>query len=220
MTIKSNLTGQTFTRLTALKEAEPYVSPNTGRKSRKYLCQCSCGNQTTVKVSHLKNSAIKSCGCLRDETASKKWYKHGHTTNKQTSNTYYSWKAMKSRCDNHNDKQYKYYGGRGITYETRWSKFENFLADMGEAPQGLTIERIDVNSDYCKPNCVWTTDKQQANNTRRNVFITFNRKTQTIAQWADELNMKYVTVQARLKRGWDITEAFTTPVGVKRNKAV
>jgi len=219
MTNKCNLTGQTFTRLTVIKEAEPYINPNTGKKAKKYLCQCSCGNQTTVRASHLKNCSIKSCGCLRDETASKKWYKHGHTTNKQTSNTYYSWTAMKSRCDSRTDRQYKYYGGRGIAYNPKWSKFENFLADMGEAPQGLTIERVNVNGSYCKENCVWATDKQQANNTRRNVFITYQGKTQTIAQWADELGIKYVTLQARLQRGWTVEEALTIPVGIRRNKA-
>lgn len=80
--------------------------------------------------------------------------------------TYVSWECMKQRCNNQNNKAYQNYGGRGITYETRWEEYDSFLEDMGERPLGTTLDRIDVDGDYCKSNCRWTTRKEQQHNLR------------------------------------------------------
>jgi len=120
---------------------------------------------------------------------------------------------MKSRCVNRNDPAYYKYGGRGITICERWLKFEDFLTDMGDRPEGLSLDRIDNNGNYEPGNCRWATRKEQANNRRNSLKITFNHKTQTLAQWSQELNIKFTTLWARInKHKWSVEKAFTTPV--------
>lgn len=111
---------------------------------------------------------------------------------------------MISRCTNPNVKCFSNYGGRGIKICNEWEKFENFLADMGERPEGKTIERIENDKGYYKENCRWATKKEQANNKRNNVPFTFNGKTQNAAQWEAELGLKKSYLSNRLYRGQSI----------------
>ena len=116
---------------------------------------------------------------------------------------------MRQRCVNPNHKSYKYYGGRGIKVCDRWlESFESFLADMGEAPKGMSIERNDVGGNYEPSNCRWATMEDQSNNRRTNRFITHEGRTQTIAQWAEEIGMSRQALRYRLDNGWSIKEAF------------
>ncbi len=108
-------------------------------------------------------------------------YSHGHRTREYTSPTYHSWRAMKRRCNQESNKDFKYYGGRGITYTDDWEKFEGFLKDMGERPEDKTLDRIDNNKSYSKENCKWSTLKEQIANRReqthfKNQFGTFPRR--------------------------------------------
>jgi hypothetical protein len=141
-----------------------------------WKCKCDCGNIGYIKNSHLKNNFSKSCGCLQKE----KITKHGMRYTK----FYKHWEGMKSRCNNLNCKSYKNYGGRGIIYDSKWKKFENFKEDMyfkyvyykkiyGE--NHLSLEREDVNGNYNFKNCIFIPLKDQAKN-RRNSFknLTFN----------------------------------------------
>src|SRR5690606_2812880 len=106
----------------------------------------------------LRTGKTKSCGCLRIETNISKGTTHGHSGTR----TYQAWLNMKSRCSNKKNISYENYGGRGISICDRWlNSFENFLEDMGECPDNLTLERMDVNGNYEPNNCIWEDYSQQ-----------------------------------------------------------
>ena len=115
--------------------------------------------------------------------------------------TFSKWSGMKTRCTNKNEPCYKYYGGRGISFCERWNLYDNFLADMGEAPEKMTLERIDSNKDYGPDNCRWASMKEQANNKSNNVFVTYNGETKTVAQWSDITGIKQATIAHRVRKG-------------------
>lgn len=140
--------------------------------------------------------------------------KHGHNRKSKTSPTYYSWVCMKTRCGNPNSDSYKWYGAKGITVCDRWKdSFTNFLVDMGERPKGMTLDRIDTNGNYEPSNCRWETEKVQHNNKNSNHLITYQGKTQSVSQWAEELNINVETLFTRIhKLNWSVEKAFTTPV--------
>jgi hypothetical protein len=125
---------------------------------------CDCGTQKKVLASSLVNGSSLSCGCLHREKFRNR-PRHGHSVG-GASPTFVSWQAMRARCSNPKHHNFKNYGGRGIKVCERWMKFENFLADMGERPSGLTIERKDNDGDYTPTNCVWATPAQQMRNRR------------------------------------------------------
>jgi hypothetical protein len=137
--------------------------------------------------------------------------KHGHTTKKTQSPTYVSYQNMISRCHRENHPKYPSYGEKGITVCERWREsFENFLSDMGERPDGMTIDRIDGRLGYSKENCRWATSETQQANIRTNVNITFQGRTQNISAWASELGLDASNLAWRLRNGWPVEQALTT----------
>jgi len=133
-----------------------------------------------------------------------------HGRGQDSSGAYNVWMLMRSRCLNKNKRDYPRYGGRGITVCERWNSFENFLADMGEQPAGMQIDRIDNNGAYSPGNCRWATPKQQARNRRSTIMVTLNGRTQPLIDWCDEFGARYDRVYQRIyKLGWDIERALT-----------
>ena len=124
--------------------------------------------------------------------------------------TFNCWQNMKQRCDNPNNTMYKYYGARGIAYSEEFFTYEGFYAAVGKRPsEQYSLDRIDVNGNYCRENCRWATDMQQANNTTRNIVLTYNNKTQTAVEWSRELGVDEKMIYSRLKLGWSTERALT-----------
>lgn len=123
--------------------------------------------------------------------------------------TYRSWLGMIRRCNNINHSEYHNYGGRGISICKRWGTFKNFLDDMGERPEGKSLDRYpNKNGGYYKSNCRWATQIEQCRNMRNNVNITHNGKTKCISAWAKEVDVKGGTIRWRIKHGWKVKDAF------------
>lgn len=176
-----------------------------------YLCKCDCGKDKVAAGWLLRRGDIKSCGCYRAEVLKAKSDSQ-RTHGARHTRAYYAWINMRNRCDRPNHKFYGDYGARGIKICDAWQKFENFLADMGQPPEGLTLERKENSLGYDKANCVWATKKVQANNRRSSRFIEFNGQRKTLQQWADETGMKRATIAYRIDKGGMTPEqALTTP---------
>lgn len=137
-------------------------------------------------------------------------FKHGM----RKTRIYRTWSHMKGRCNNPNDKAYKYYGGRGIKVCDRWNDFVNFQEDMGaDYDDSLSIERINVNGDYKKFNCRWIKFSEQSKNRRTNRKITYKGVTKNINDWAKDLGIKRTTLRMRLDRyGYSIDKTFNEKV--------
>ena len=184
------------------------ISPDEGVK-RRWVCRCDCGTTKTVQENHLVAGAIKSCGCLRHRRPAN--WSHG----RHGSPEWRTWINMRDRCYRKGNKAFRYYGKRGIRVCERWKQFANFFADMGEKPSPKhTLERIDVNGDYCPENCIWTDWKSQERNRTNNRLIEYNGETRCLSEWAELLGFEVHTLLSRLDRGgWSIHESFTTPIG-------
>lgn len=198
-----DLTGQKFGRLTVIKKVE-----NNKQGQIKWLCECDCGNSAVVLGGSLKNGATQSCGCLFKEILIKRNSKHKKTNTR----LYRIWSRMKACCYNKNVKGYKNYGGRGIKVCDEWlndfMSFYNWAINNGYK-EDLTIDRIDVNSDYCPNNCRWTTKVEQQRNTTKNIFITYSGETHCLKEWSEILNIDYSKLHKRIHYlNWSIEKAF------------
>lgn len=138
--------------------------------------------------------------------------RHGHAKRGARTPTYQSWKAMRSRCRNSNLREWHRYGGRGIAVCARWEVYENFLEDMGERPDGTSLERLNVDGHYEPTNCAWATRDQQFNNQGRSVKITIRGETKTLGQWSKIYGIGRSTVSARIRDGMTPEAALSNPV--------
>lgn len=206
-----DLTGKSFGRWTVVRLAS---SPPA-----RWLCRCECGNERIVKAQPLKTGDSTSCGCRSSEVRASRMRALNRTHGATDSPTFQSWMRMRHRCSKPNSKDYKRYGGRGIAVCERWALFENFLADMGERPPGMTLDRIDNNGPYSPENCRWATASQQQRNKRNSQRLTYRNETMSVMDWADRVGIPWYRVKSRLRLGWDIEHALFVPYSRGRRRA-
>lgn len=211
--MKKMLTGQRFGRLLVLYD--------TGERKNRYVvwrCRCDCGGEVDVTTNNLASGHTKSCGCYNRERTIETHTIHGMARHGGRHPVYIVWRGMLQRCENPNALEYRNYGGRGIKVCDEWHEFISFR-DWALAhgwQKGLTLDRIDNNAGYSPDNCHWTTRKAQARNRRTNRLVTFNGKTQTIVDWAEEMDISYSVLSSRInKLYWPIECALTEPVKAK-----
>jgi len=192
-TIK-NLIGVKFGSLTVVA----LLKKEDDDKHTKWLCSCDCGNYVELGYYSIINQTRISCGCTKKKNI------------KRDMPEYNAWCGMKARCFNKNHPRYDRYGGRGITVCERWkNSFDNFLEDMGAKPdKSYSLDRIDVNGDYCKENCRWANDKTQANNTTKNIYIEYKGKLKTVSEWAEIYGISAKTITWRYNAGWELDDVF------------
>lgn len=199
--------GQRFSRLVVVRPAA-----RDKRGNARWHCHCDCGGTATVQSGALRNGHTKSCGCLHREKSTK----HGKVGHR----VYEVWNSMRDRCLNANHPSFACYGGRGINVCERWHKIENFVADMGDPPDGMSLDRIDNDGNYEPSNCRWATRKQQSRNTRQNVVLVHRGQTLCVTEWAEIIGVPRETIYTRLRRGWSVARALTKPTHMRDHNAI
>lgn len=182
-----NLIGQRFGRLIVINEA-PKRRTKGGTSVRMWICECDCGKRTILSTGNLTTGNTKSCGCYKKDRNASFFTKHKRTGTK----LYRVWSSMKDRCFRENANQYRDYGGRGITVCNEWrNDFQTFYdwAISNGYKEGLTIERIDVNGNYCPENCTWIPRKHQSKNRRNCHYIFYKGETKTLSEWSRILHI-------------------------------
>lgn len=196
---KRELVGQKFENLTVIKEY--------GRDKYKNVlweCLCDCGEKTIVTSGNLVTGHTKSCGCLQKIRIISSNTKHGYARRGDNHSRLYSvWGGMMQRCLNPRSTNYKNYGGRGICICDDWKNFENFKdwSLQNGYQENLSIDRIDVNGDYCPQNCKWSTNIEQANNKRGTKKYLFNKENLTVAEISRKYNLNYEKVRESINAG-------------------
>lgn len=211
-----NLEGKRFGILTVLYRTTPFRS-RRGNTSPRWVCRCDCGTIIPIRGQSLRNGKTTSCGCRRSRAGSDNaTYKHGlsHTS------LHNRWWNMIARCEDPRQPAYKNYGGRGIKVCEDWHEFMLFAfwAWAHGYSDELSLDRIDVDGDYCPENCRFTNAKGQANN-RRNTMIIQREdtgETHTLGEWATLTGLLPQTIHARVKiYGWKVSRALDTPINTK-----
>lgn len=200
-----DLTGMRFGRLIVIERAE-----NQGKRVM-WRCLCDCGTEIVTRGGSLTSGGSQSCGCFNRERSSQRHTKHGESKTRLN----LEWRKIKNRCNNPNNDRWSDYGGRGIKVCEEWeNSFETFRdwALANGYREDLTIDRKDVNGNYCPENCRWITNQEQQHNRRNNHYITYNGETHTITEWARIYNLSENGLVHRILRGWDIERALKTPM--------
>lgn len=177
------------------------VAPPTA-EHKHWLCQCECGTRRAVRADRLRIGASSlGCGCSSHRT-------HGETRGGRNTREYHIWQCMRARCSNPKNNVWYLYGARGISVCESWNKFENFLADMGRAPSGASIDRKNTLGNYEPDNCRWATAIEQARNTTSNRLIRVGGETRCLSEWAALSSVPVSTAHRWLKSGVSPAEVF------------
>lgn len=194
MTPRLNLINKKFGRLTVVDLA--YIK----NQSTFWSCLCDCGKVVIKKASYLTTGDTRSCGCLKSEELSKRNSKH----NLYKHPIYNVWKNMKNRCYRINNKQYSNYGGRGITVCEEWKKdFLSFFtwANENGYKNNLTIDRIDVDGNYCPENCRFIPLSEQQKNKRNTIIIEYMNMKYTISEFSQLTSKSYDSIYRKIQKG-------------------
>lgn len=168
-----------------------------------------CGTEIEVSENRMKSGRGKFCS--RSCGIRSRGRKHGHTTHNSASRTYNSWAMMRARCTNPNSPKYSTYGAVGVTVCDEWSNFQGFLKDMGERPEGMTLDRVDNSKGYNKGNCRWSTPKRQQRNQRNTQKVVYLGELWVVADLAERLGVKKDTLRHRIKFNWPQSEWGAKP---------
>lgn len=208
-----------FIDLTGQKHHMLLVLELAGKKHGhlNWKCLCDCGNITYTLGCDLTSGRKKSCGCLSRYMRIQNNTTHGMSKTR----LYTIWNGIKKRCYNPNFENYKHYGGRGIEVCNEWKNdfevFASWAMDNGYTDE-LTIERIDVNKNYCPENCKWITKTEQAKNKRTSRYFTYDGKTQILKDWCREVGLPYKAVHRRIfERGWSFEKTISQPIRISKN---
>lgn len=198
-----DLTGEKFGRLTVIKR-----HPVNDRQNKpQWECICDCGKNVVVSAYSLRSGNTKSCGCYKSDIDREVNTTHGESKTR----LYRIWCSIKRRCNSPTDKSYDRYGGRGISVCEEWNNsyetFSKWAKENGYS-EGLSIERKDVNGNYCPDNCTWITLKEQARNKRNTIYITIGNETKRFREWCEMYNVKYDSALYRYHKGYSVEEIF------------
>lgn len=203
MKYESDITGNRYGMLTAIKP----VPRKNGRLF--WLFRCDCGTEKEINKNSVMRGKVVACGCFRLKRTIEQSRTHGETETR----LYQCWRDMKVRCLLKTCKNYKNYGGRGITICSQWKDdYETFSSwsKLNGYSDNLTLDRIDVNGNYCPENCRWITQKEQAKNKRNNRKITFDKKTMILSDWLRFFGFKSTSSFSYYKKkGFSDTQILT-----------
>lgn len=211
--MRANLLGQVFGKLEVVEELGQ-INPRNAQIYWK--CVCQCGGEARTTTSALRSGHTASCGCLQKQRAVETHTKHGATKFKGANPNplYHHWENMKSRCLNPKSPRFHRYGGRGIAVCDRWLEFMNFNEDMAESYfEGATLERKEVNGNYCKENCEWITGAEQSRNKSDTVYVEHQGQQVNLSKWfyerAGQSTVSYSVFRNRvLAHSWDLETAL------------
>lgn len=202
MSARKDMTGMRFGRLLVRAPAESKAG------AAAWECLCDCGAVKVVLGSEIRKGHVRSCGCFRRDVLSASGYKDGRTGTPE----WRVWRDMLRRCEDSGVDAFKHYGARGIAVCERWHEFENFLADMGRRPAGMTLERADVDGNYEPSNCSWIPAGEQSRNTRRTVRVSLGGEELCLKVACGRLGISYQRTRDRMKvLGWTFERAANEP---------
>lgn len=206
-----DLVGRKFHHLTVISFSRRYKGVS------RWTCRCDCGTIKEVPAYPLTHNLTKSCGCVAYKLVADAVKTHGESKTR----FYHIWASMRARCSRPKCHAYERYGGRGISYDPSWDRFENFKKDMWEGyAETLTLERKNNNGNYTKENCVWIPLKAQARNRRNNKVIEAFGQKRSMAEWAEITELSYWAIAGRMRMGWDAERALSTYSRLDKNKHI